>query len=88
MIRRSVADFLDQVQVPDDVMTHDRAFTAQGVAARLRVSGRELAKATNSEAIRRRYRDYKRRAYPIVGRRSKAHWRLPGVSCSPRLCGC
>ena len=36
--------FLDENQIPYSVMTHPRAFTAQGAAAIMQISGKELAK--------------------------------------------
>jgi len=36
--------FLDENQVPYSVMTHTRAYTAQGAAATMQISGKELAK--------------------------------------------
>ena len=36
--------FLDENQVPYSVVTHTTAYTAQGAAATMRISGRELAK--------------------------------------------
>ena len=36
--------FLDENQIPYSVMTHTTAYTAQGAAATMRISGNELAK--------------------------------------------
>ena len=36
--------FLDENQIPYSVMTHTTAYTAQGAAATMQISGRELAK--------------------------------------------
>ncbi len=36
--------FLDENQIPYSVMTHTRAYTAQGAAATMQISGKELAK--------------------------------------------
>jgi Ala-tRNA(Pro) deacylase len=36
--------FLDENQVPYSVMTHSTAYTAQGAAATMQISGKELAK--------------------------------------------
>ena len=36
--------FLDESQVPYTLMTHTTAYTAQGVAATMQISGKELAK--------------------------------------------
>jgi Ala-tRNA(Pro) deacylase len=37
--------FLDQNQIPYSVMTHSTAYTAQGAAVTMQISGKELAKA-------------------------------------------
>src|SRR5215510_9364991 len=37
-------DFLDENQIPYSVMTHTTAYTAQGAAATMQISGKELAK--------------------------------------------
>jgi Ala-tRNA(Pro) deacylase len=37
-------NFLDENQIPYSVMTHIRAYTAQGAAATMQISGKELAK--------------------------------------------
>jgi len=37
--------FLDENQIPYSVMTHTRAYTAQGAAATMQISGKELAKS-------------------------------------------
>lgn len=44
MVPRQVADFLARQKVPYQVVTHDKAYTAQGVAAALHTSGRDVAK--------------------------------------------
>jgi Ala-tRNA(Pro) deacylase len=44
MIPRQIREFLDKEQVPYEVMAHERAFTAQGVAAALHASGWTFAK--------------------------------------------
>lgn len=36
--------FLDEAQIPYSVMTHTTAYTAQGAAAAMQISGRDLAK--------------------------------------------
>jgi Ala-tRNA(Pro) deacylase len=36
--------FLDETQIPYSVMTHTTAYTAQGAAAAMQISGKELAK--------------------------------------------
>ena len=36
--------FLDENRIPYSVMTHTRAYTAQGAAATMQISGKELAK--------------------------------------------
>jgi Ala-tRNA(Pro) deacylase len=41
---RQVVDLLDSQQIPYEVMAHERAYTAQGVAASLHVRGRDFAK--------------------------------------------
>ena len=38
-------EYLDGRKIPYEVLTHPKAFTSQGVAAALHVSGREFAKA-------------------------------------------
>jgi Ala-tRNA(Pro) deacylase len=45
MVPKAITDFLDSQRIAYDVMAHDRAFTAQGVAATLHVRGRDFAKA-------------------------------------------
>ena len=45
MVPHQVKAFLDETKVPYQVLDHAKAFTAQGVAASLHVSGREFAKA-------------------------------------------
>jgi len=42
---RQITDFLDKEKVPYELLAHERAFTAQGVAASLHVRGRDFAKA-------------------------------------------
>jgi Ala-tRNA(Pro) deacylase len=37
-------DFLDERQIPYSVMTHSTAYAAQGAAATMQISGKELAK--------------------------------------------
>jgi Ala-tRNA(Pro) deacylase len=37
--------FLDENQIPYSVMTHSTAYTAQGAAATMQISGKELAKS-------------------------------------------
>jgi Ala-tRNA(Pro) deacylase len=37
--------FLDESQIPYTVMTHTTAYTAQGAAATMQISGKELAKS-------------------------------------------
>jgi Ala-tRNA(Pro) deacylase len=44
MVPQQVREFLDKEGVSYEVLTHEKAFTAQGVAAALHVSGRTLAK--------------------------------------------
>ncbi len=41
---QQITDLLDKEKVPYEVLTHERAYTAQGVAASLHVSGRDFAK--------------------------------------------
>jgi Ala-tRNA(Pro) deacylase len=41
---RQIVDLLDSQQIPYEVMAHERAYTAQGVAASLHVRGRDFAK--------------------------------------------
>jgi Ala-tRNA(Pro) deacylase len=41
---RHITDLLEREKVPYEVLTHERAYTAQGVAAALDVSGRDFAK--------------------------------------------
>ena len=36
--------FLDENEIPYSVMTHSTAYTAQGAAATMQISGKELAK--------------------------------------------
>ncbi len=43
-ISARLKSFLDENQIPYSVMTHMRAYTAQGVAATMQISGKELAK--------------------------------------------
>ena len=45
MLTKPVADLLDSKRIPYQLMTHARAYTAQGVAASLHVSGWEFAKS-------------------------------------------
>lgn len=45
MLPRQIAELLDGENVSYEVVPHQRAYTAQGVAASLHVSGREFAKA-------------------------------------------
>jgi Ala-tRNA(Pro) deacylase len=44
-ISTRLTSFLDENKIPYSVMTHTRAYTAQGAAATMQVSGKELAKA-------------------------------------------
>jgi Ala-tRNA(Pro) deacylase len=44
MLPKPVTQLLEQEKVPYEVMSHQRAFTAQAVAASLHVSGRDFAK--------------------------------------------
>jgi prolyl-tRNA editing enzyme YbaK/EbsC (Cys-tRNA(Pro) deacylase) len=37
-------NFLDEKQIPYSVLTHTTAYTAQGAAATMQISGKELAK--------------------------------------------
>ena len=37
--------FLDESQIPYSVLTHTTAYTAQGAAATMQISGKELAKS-------------------------------------------
>ena len=43
-ISTRLKSFLDENQIPYAVMTHMRAYTAQGAAATMQISGKELAK--------------------------------------------
>ena len=43
-ISARLKSFLDENQIPYSVMTHMRAYTAQGAAATMQISGKELAK--------------------------------------------
>ena len=43
-ISARLKSFLDETQIPYSVMTHTTAYTAQGAAATMQISGRELAK--------------------------------------------
>jgi Ala-tRNA(Pro) deacylase len=43
-ISTRLKSFLDENQIPYSVMTHMRAYTAQGAAATMQISGKELAK--------------------------------------------
>jgi len=45
MVPRQVVDFLETERVAYEVLTHEKAYTAQGVAASLHVRGRDFAKA-------------------------------------------
>lgn len=45
MVPRQVVEFLETEKVAYEVLHHERAYTAQGVAATLHVSGRDFAKA-------------------------------------------
>lgn len=45
MPARQITDLLDEEKVSYEVLTHQRAYTAQGVAASLHVSGRDFAKS-------------------------------------------
>ncbi len=44
MVPQQVREFLDKQGASYEIVTHEKAFTAQGVAAALHVSGRTLAK--------------------------------------------
>ena len=44
-ISARLKSFLDENQIPYSVMTHTTAYTAQGAAATMQISGRELAKS-------------------------------------------
>ena len=44
-ISASLKSFLDENQIPYSVLTHTTAYTAQGAAATMQISGRELAKS-------------------------------------------
>ena len=44
-ISTRLKSFLDESQVPYSVVTHTTAYTAQGTAATLQISGKELAKS-------------------------------------------
>ena len=44
-ISTSLKSFLDENQIPYSVLTHTTAYTAQGAAATMQISGRELAKS-------------------------------------------
>ena len=44
-ISTRLKSFLDENQIPYSVMTHTTAYTAQGAAATMQISGRELAKS-------------------------------------------
>jgi Ala-tRNA(Pro) deacylase len=54
MVPQQVREFLDKEGVSYEVLTHERAFTAQGVAAALHVSGWALAKPVILETADRR----------------------------------
>ncbi len=43
-ISARLKSFLDETQIPYSVMTHTTAYTAQGAAAAMQISGKELAK--------------------------------------------
>jgi Ala-tRNA(Pro) deacylase len=43
-ISTRLKSFLDENQIPYPVMTHTKAYTAQGAAATMQISGKELAK--------------------------------------------
>jgi Ala-tRNA(Pro) deacylase len=43
-IAARLKDFLDENQIPYSVMTHTTAYTAQGAAVTMQISGKELAK--------------------------------------------
>jgi prolyl-tRNA editing enzyme YbaK/EbsC (Cys-tRNA(Pro) deacylase) len=43
-ISTRLKSFLDETQIPYSVMTHTTAYTAQGAAATMQISGKELAK--------------------------------------------
>ena len=44
-ISTSLKSFLDENQIPYSVLTHTTAYTAQGAAATMQISGNELAKS-------------------------------------------
>jgi len=44
-VASNITDFLDNAQVEYEVISHEAAFTAQEVAAKTHISGKELAKA-------------------------------------------
>jgi Ala-tRNA(Pro) deacylase len=44
-ISTSLKSFLDEKQIPYSVLTHTTAYTAQGAAATMQISGKELAKS-------------------------------------------
>ncbi len=44
-ISTRLKSFLDESQIPYSVVTHTTAYTAQGTAATLQISGKELAKS-------------------------------------------
>ncbi len=44
-ISTRLKSFLDESQIPYSVVTHNTAYTAQGTAATLQISGKELAKS-------------------------------------------
>jgi Ala-tRNA(Pro) deacylase len=44
-ISTRLKSFLDESQIPYSVVTHSTAYTAQGTAATLQISGKELAKS-------------------------------------------
>jgi Ala-tRNA(Pro) deacylase len=44
-ISTSLKSFLDENRIPYSVLTHTTAYTAQGAAATMQISGRELAKS-------------------------------------------
>jgi len=71
MVPQQVREFLDKEGAPYEVVAHPKAFTAQGVAAALHVSGWILASfnaGTHTEAIRMKYADYERLVHPVGGR--------------------
>jgi Ala-tRNA(Pro) deacylase len=45
MPARKLMEYLDARKIPYEVLTHPKAFTSQGVAASMHVSGRDFAKA-------------------------------------------